>query len=165
VGVKPNEPIQIPFDASLKFDFQGSRVTSVGGLLLVGELDERLGLEKLISELLSDSRQGLNKQFTRADLGAAGAERISLRLWSLNLGPREERWSGVWKIDYTAASGTRQTAKMSCRSPADLAGTCSGGKLVVSRTGDAYDARVRGRNRKLRVECALRQFVAGEGGN
>jgi hypothetical protein len=31
-------------------------------------LDERLGLEKLIEEHLSDSRQGLNKQFTLSDL-------------------------------------------------------------------------------------------------
>ena len=29
-------------------DFQGSRVTSDGGLILVRELDERLGLGKLI---------------------------------------------------------------------------------------------------------------------
>ena len=35
---------------------------------MVRELDERLGLEKLIEEHLSDSRQGLNKQFTLADL-------------------------------------------------------------------------------------------------
>jgi len=35
---------------------------------LVRELDERLGLEKLIEEHLSDSRQGLNNQFTLADL-------------------------------------------------------------------------------------------------
>jgi hypothetical protein len=46
-------------------------VTSDGGLILVRELDERLGLEKLIEEHLSDSRQGLNKQFTLADLAAA----------------------------------------------------------------------------------------------
>jgi hypothetical protein len=43
-------------------------VTSDGGLILIRELDERLGLEKLIEEHLSDSRQGLNKQFTLADL-------------------------------------------------------------------------------------------------
>jgi hypothetical protein len=30
-------------------DFQGSRVTSDGGLLLVRDLDERLGLSELIS--------------------------------------------------------------------------------------------------------------------
>jgi len=52
----------------LKVDFQGSRVTSDGGLILIRELDERLGLEKLIDEHLSDSRQGLNKQFTVTDL-------------------------------------------------------------------------------------------------
>jgi DDE family transposase len=52
----------------LKVDFQGSRVTSDGGLILVRELDERLRLEKLIEEHLRDSRQGLNKQFMLADL-------------------------------------------------------------------------------------------------
>ena len=51
-----------------KVAFQGSRVTSDAGLLLVRELDERLGLEALISEYLNDSRQGLNTQFSLADL-------------------------------------------------------------------------------------------------
>ena len=32
----------------------------------------------------------------------------------------------------------------------DLAGACSGGKFVVSRAGEAYDARARGPNRKFR---------------
>jgi hypothetical protein len=68
MGEKQNQPFQLSFNASLKVDFQGSRVTSDGGLILVRELDERLGLEKLIEEHLSDSRQGLNKQFTLADL-------------------------------------------------------------------------------------------------
>src|ERR1700732_4740488 len=68
VGEKQNQPFQLLFNASLKVDFQGSRVTSDGGLILIRELDERLGLEKLIEEHLSDSRQGLNKQFTLADL-------------------------------------------------------------------------------------------------
>ena len=45
-----------------------SRVTSDAGLILVRELDERLGLENLIAEHLSDSRHGLNRQFNLADL-------------------------------------------------------------------------------------------------
>ena len=45
-GETPNQPIQLPFSASLKFDFQGSRVTSDGSPILVRELDERQGLEK-----------------------------------------------------------------------------------------------------------------------
>jgi len=68
VGEKQNQPFQLSFHAFLKVDFQGSRVTSDGGLILVRELDDRLVLEKLIKEHLSDSRQGLNKQFTLADL-------------------------------------------------------------------------------------------------
>ncbi len=43
-------------------------------------------------------------------------------------------------------------AKTSRRKPADLAGTCSGGKLVVSSAGEAYDARDRGPNRKYRLK-------------
>jgi len=41
----------------LKIDFQGMRVPFDGGLILVRELDARLGLEKLIEERLRDSRQ------------------------------------------------------------------------------------------------------------
>ena len=41
---------------------------SDGGLILVRELDERLGLGKLIDEHLSDPRQGSNKKFPLADL-------------------------------------------------------------------------------------------------
>jgi hypothetical protein len=68
MGEKQDQPFQFSFNASLKVDFQASRMTSDGGLILVREWDERLGLEKLIKEHLSDSRQGLNKQFTLSDL-------------------------------------------------------------------------------------------------
>ena len=68
MGEKQTKPFQLSFNGLLKVDFQGSHVTSDGGLLLVRELDERLGLGKLINEHLSDSRQGTNKQFTLADL-------------------------------------------------------------------------------------------------
>ena len=68
MGKKQNQPWQLSFRVSLKVDFQGSRVTSGGGLILVREWDERLGLGNLIEEPLSDSRQGLNKQFAPAEL-------------------------------------------------------------------------------------------------
>jgi len=68
MGEKENKPFQLSFNGALKVDFQGSRVTSDGGLILIRELDERLGLGRLIEEHLSDSRQGLNKKFPLADL-------------------------------------------------------------------------------------------------
>jgi len=68
VGEKQNQPSQLSINASLKVDFQGSRVTSDSGLILLRELNERLGLEKLIAEHLNDLRQGSNKQFALADL-------------------------------------------------------------------------------------------------
>ena len=68
MGELPTEPFQFTFNGFLKVAFQGSRITSDAGLLLVRELDERLGLATLIAEHLSDSRQGLNTQFSLADL-------------------------------------------------------------------------------------------------
>jgi hypothetical protein len=68
VGELQHEAFQLTFNGFLKVTFQGSRVTSDAGLILVRELDERLGLENLITEHLSDSRHGLNRQFGLADL-------------------------------------------------------------------------------------------------
>jgi hypothetical protein len=51
----------------VKVDFQGSRVTSDGGLILVRELDEHLGMSQLIEQHWADSR-GKNTQFPLADL-------------------------------------------------------------------------------------------------
>jgi len=68
VGEKEIEPFQFTFNGFLKVAFQGSRVTADAGLILVRELDERLGLEAIIAAHLSDSRHGLNTQFPLTDL-------------------------------------------------------------------------------------------------
>jgi hypothetical protein len=68
VGEKQNQPFQLSFNPCLKVDFQGSRVTSDGGLLLVRELDERLGLSALIAENIMDRRRGKNTQLPLPDL-------------------------------------------------------------------------------------------------
>jgi len=68
MGEIQNQPFQLSFNASLKVDFQGSRVTSNGGLILVRELDERLGFGELIDQHLTDFRRGKNTQFPFADL-------------------------------------------------------------------------------------------------
>jgi hypothetical protein len=67
VGDKQNQPFQLSFNASLKVDFQGSRVTSDGGLILIRELDERLGFGELVEEYLTDAR-AKNARLPFADL-------------------------------------------------------------------------------------------------
>jgi hypothetical protein len=68
VGEGSSQPFPLSFNASLQIDFQGSRVTSDGGLILERELDERLGFGGLIRPHLRDSRRGKNTQFPFADL-------------------------------------------------------------------------------------------------
>jgi hypothetical protein len=68
MGEKQNQPFQLSFNRSLKVDFQGSRVTSDGGLIVVRELDERLGLGELIAQHITDARRGKNTQLPLADL-------------------------------------------------------------------------------------------------
>jgi len=68
MGEKENQPFQLCFNASLRVDFQGSRVTSDGGLILVREWDERLGFGDLIREHLTDPGRGKDPQLPLADL-------------------------------------------------------------------------------------------------
>ena len=68
MGEQHHEPFQLSFNSSLRVDVQGSRVTSDGGLILVRELDERLGCSELIAQHLTDPRRGKNTQLPLADL-------------------------------------------------------------------------------------------------
>ena len=67
MGDAQNQSFQLSFNPRLRIEFQGSRVTSDGGLILVRELDERLGLSDLIAQHVIDPR-GKNTQFPLADL-------------------------------------------------------------------------------------------------
>jgi hypothetical protein len=67
VGEKQTKPFQLGFNGFLKVAFQGSRVTSDAGLILVRELDEHLGLSQLIEQHLTDPR-GTNTRLPLADL-------------------------------------------------------------------------------------------------
>jgi len=71
MGEKLSQPFQLSFNASLNVDFQGSRVTSDGGLILVRELDERLDLGELIDRHLTDSRRGGKERSASLDRPAA----------------------------------------------------------------------------------------------
>jgi len=60
---------QLSFNSSLRVEFHGARVTSDSGLILVRELDERLGLSALIERHLIDSRRSKkNVQLSLSDL-------------------------------------------------------------------------------------------------
>jgi len=67
VGERQEQPFELSFNGRLRVDFQGARVTSDGGLLLVRELDERLGFGELIERHLADAR-GKNTQLPLTDL-------------------------------------------------------------------------------------------------
>ena len=56
MGENQKQAFQLSFNRFLRVAFHGSRVTSDGGLILVRELDERLGFGKLIEQHLTDTR-------------------------------------------------------------------------------------------------------------
>jgi len=57
MGEKQKQPFHLPFNAFLRFDLQGSRVTSDRALILMHELDEHPGFSKLTQPHLKDSRE------------------------------------------------------------------------------------------------------------
>jgi hypothetical protein len=67
MGESQNQPFQLSFNKFLRVDFQGSRVTSDGGLILVRELDERFGLSGLIGKLKWKFRPSSVSLTTRLD--------------------------------------------------------------------------------------------------
>jgi len=67
MGEGQKQEFQLSFNRFLRVAFQGSRVASDGGLILVRELDERLGFGDLIARHLTDSRAN-NARFPFADL-------------------------------------------------------------------------------------------------
>ncbi len=69
MGESQKQGFQLSFNRFLRVAFQGSRVTSNsnGGLILVRELDERLGFGELVEQHLSDSRAN-NARLPFADL-------------------------------------------------------------------------------------------------
>jgi hypothetical protein len=67
MGEGQKQEFQLSFNRFLRVAFQGSRVTSDGGLILVRELDERLRFGELIEQHLTDSRAN-NARLPFADL-------------------------------------------------------------------------------------------------
>jgi len=62
MGDAKNDDFRVGFDSRLKLRFCGSKVTSDAGLPAYREFDETLELAEMGSDLLTDSRQGSNKQ-------------------------------------------------------------------------------------------------------
>ncbi len=88
MGASQHEASQCALNGLLKVPFQGSRVTSHADLILARELDERLGLETVISEHLNDSRQESSTECRLVDLlpimGIRGATRGEERVLTRN---------------------------------------------------------------------------------
>lgn len=59
-GEAETGPLRLHFDRTVKLAFQGSSISSDGGLLLHRELDDALGLTDMAAEMLFDPRSGKN---------------------------------------------------------------------------------------------------------
>ncbi len=62
VGETNSAPLSVDFDRRLKLEFHGAQLSSDGGLLLFRELDAALGLSRMATGALRDSRTGKNSR-------------------------------------------------------------------------------------------------------
>jgi hypothetical protein len=68
VGEAESAPLRLQFDRSVKLAFQGSSLSSDGGLLFHRELDDALGLTDTAAALLADPPTGKNGRHHLAGL-------------------------------------------------------------------------------------------------
>jgi len=52
---------RVDFDRQVRLEFRGTQISSDGGLLVIRELDDALGLSDLASSTLNESRRGKNR--------------------------------------------------------------------------------------------------------
>ena len=67
-GAGSRDDLRLDFDRRVRLEFRGSQLSSDGGLLIVRELDDALGLSDLASAALVDSRTGANRVHRMAGL-------------------------------------------------------------------------------------------------
>ena len=78
MGENQKQTFQLSFNRFLRVAFHGSRVTSDGGLILVRELDERLGFGKLIEQHLTDTRAKNTRCKRRRETRPGSAARAAI---------------------------------------------------------------------------------------
>ena len=67
-GEAENGGLKLDFDACLRLEFRGAKVTTDAGLLAVRELDEALGLTGMAGAMIRDGRTGKNIRHEMAGL-------------------------------------------------------------------------------------------------
>lgn len=60
-GAASRDDLRLDFDRRVRLEVRGSQLSSDGGLLIVRELDDALGLSDLASRALVDTRTGTNR--------------------------------------------------------------------------------------------------------
>ncbi len=61
-GERERETIHPEFDSSIMIDFQGAKITSDTGFLLLREIDERFGILGAIESELEDTRSWVHSK-------------------------------------------------------------------------------------------------------
>lgn len=112
-GAGKTDNVWLGFDRRVRLEFHGSKISSVGGLLLFRELDEVLGLHDIAGGLLRDTRTGHNRLHSLVGLlrqsafgRLAGYEDVN-DAERLSLDPVMRQVVGGRAIDNKAASASQ----------------------------------------------------------
>ena len=105
MGESPEQPFELSCNGRLRVGFQGARVTSDGGLLLVRELDERLGFGELIERHLTSDADTAYCHRLRANEVRLWLTVIAYNLGNLWRRLRCQQRSPIGRLPLAAAAG------------------------------------------------------------
>ena len=131
----------------------------VGTFCFVVSLEASAPVFALANEVSDFGRSGLASSRQRGPRKSAGLAFLGGALGGTTLfrSPTDSSINtrGVGTCNIGASKAGLVTPQKRAVGTRDLARACSGGKFLVSRTGDAYDAQARNPNRKFRFNAEI----------
>ena len=151
MGEGGNGGLRVHFDARVRVEFQGAKVTSDAGLVAVRELDEALGLSRLAERMVRETRTGRNVQHELAPLLR---QSVYSRLAGYEDTNDAERLAQdpAMRVIVSRRASEKQAASTNCvsRFETELL-THPENLLALSRLNEAWVSRAMGRTKTRRI--------------
>ena len=110
-GAGSRNDLRLDFDRRVRLEFRGAHLSSDGGLLIVRELDDALGLSDLAAGALTEHRTGANRVHLMTGLFR------QVRIWAPRRATRTSTTPSGWPMTRSCGRSLATAPSMGRRRP------------------------------------------------